>query len=68
MNKYKKCGSVQGGAQINFADPEVQVQMDESLQAYRSSEYVMPETISSFWEALKDSNNGSAPGVRPRIF
>lgn len=55
----------QGGTAVDFAEPRVQQQMDASLELYRQNEFVVAETMSSWWEGLKSSNNGSAPGVRP---
>jgi hypothetical protein len=39
--------------------------MDDNLQLLAKNSYVLPETMSSWWTSLKDSGNGSAPGVRP---
>ena len=54
---------VQGGRPVDFSDPQVQSEMDASLQLFRENEFVVDGTLSSWWEELK--GNGTAPGVRP---
>lgn len=53
---------VQGGNPLDFSDPAVQAQMDESLQLFRDNEYVRGDTMSSWWEEMK--TGGVSPGVR----
>lgn len=53
---------MQGGEVLDFADSTVQAQMDTSLDLYRTNEFVVAGTLSSWWEDLKEA--GGAPGVR----
>lgn len=47
---------------LDFSDPNVQEQMDESLDLFRQNEFVASGTLSSWWEDLKGDD--AAPGVR----
>ena len=47
---------------VDFSDTAVQTELDNSLELFRDNEFVVGDTVSSWWLALKDVN-GSAPGV-----
>lgn len=54
---------MQGGGGVDFAESRVQRQMDASLELYRENDFVVGDTMSSWWESLKAANDGTAPGV-----
>ena len=47
---------------MDFSDPAIQTQMDESLELFRENEFVREGTMSSWWEEMKAG--GPSPGVR----
>lgn len=53
--------SMQDGV-VNFSDPNVQAQMDQSLEQLRQNPFVIPGSVSSWWEEMQALNETS-PGV-----
>lgn len=53
---------MQAGRPLNFSDPVVQEQMDNSLEVFQGNEYVVGGTLESWW--LEMTADGPAPGVR----
>ena len=52
---------------VHFRQSEIHAQMDSSLQLFRENEFVVPETMDSWWEAFRD-HAGTVPApVRPAV-
>lgn len=52
---------MQEGYPLDFSDATVQAQMDASLELVRANGFVVPATVTSWWEELK--GNRPAPLV-----
>lgn len=61
--EVRQSSLVQGGDPVDFSSTQVQQQMDDALELFRKNEFVVPGTLSSWWEGLKEFNNGTAPAV-----
>lgn len=59
--------TVQNGP-VDFSDSAVQAEMDRSLDLFRDNEFVVADTVSSWWEELKEMNGSSTVVLRPPRF
>lgn len=46
-------------APVDFTSPETQQAMDESLALFQANDWVLPDTTSSWWDAFRESQNGT---------
>eukprot|EP00892_Ulva_mutabilis_P011134 jgi/Ulvmu1/8393/UM042_0100.1 len=46
-------------APVDFTAAQTQEAMDASLRLFQANEYVLDETVSSWWDAFRDSLNGT---------
>ena len=49
---------------MDFTSPQTQQAMDASLLLFQENEYVLDESVSSWWDAFRESQNGTVSAVR----